>query len=74
MWRNELPQKNTIIDEWDRWAKNNIAAGQRPNEVKAIAFYGYLSIEKPRLLGFDFAGDGWPMVRIRLPQAGRISD
>jgi hypothetical protein len=58
MWRNELPQKNTIIDEWDRWAKNNIAAGQRPKEVKAIAFYGYLSIEKPRLLGFDFAGDG----------------
>jgi hypothetical protein len=57
MWRNELPQKNTIIDEWDRWAKNNIAAGRRPNEVTAIAFYGYLSSEKPGLLGFDFAGD-----------------
>jgi hypothetical protein len=71
---SELPEKNMIIDEWDQWAKNNIAAGQRANDLKALAFYGYLSSERPRLLDFDFAGDRWPMVKIWLREAGRISD
>jgi hypothetical protein len=74
MAKSELPEKNMIIDEWDRWAKNNVATGQRANDLKALAFYGYLSSEKPGLLGFGFAGDRWPMVKIGLRQAGRISD
>jgi hypothetical protein len=57
MAKSELPEKNMIIDEWDRWAKNNVATGQRANDLKALAFYGYLSSEKPGLLGFDFAGE-----------------
>jgi hypothetical protein len=63
-----------IIDEWDQWAKNNIRAGQRPNELKALAFYGFIASERPTLLGFSFAGDKWPMVKIWLRQAGRIFD
>jgi hypothetical protein len=74
MAKSELPEKNLIIDEWDQWAKNSIRAGQRADDGKALAFYGYLASERPRLLSFSFAGDKWPMVRIWLHQAGRISD
>jgi hypothetical protein len=74
MARSEIPEKNMIIDEWDRWAKNNIRTGQRADDDKALAFYGFLASERPRLLGFSFAGDKRPMVRIWLRQAGRISD
>lgn len=74
MTRSEPPEKNMVIDEWDQWAKKNIAPGQTANDLKALAFYGHLSTERPRLLGFNFAGDKWPMVKIWLRQAGRISD
>ncbi len=73
MTRSEPPEKNMVIDEWE-WAKKNIAPGQAANDLKALAFYGYLSTERPRLLGFNFADDKWPMVKIWLRQAGRISD
>ena len=74
MMKSELPEKNMVIDEWDQWAKKNIGPDQRANDLKALAFYGYLSTERPRLLGFNFAGDKWPMVKIWLRQAGRIFD
>jgi hypothetical protein len=60
MTRSEPPEKNMVIDEWDQWAKKNIAPGQTGNDLKALAFYGYLSTERARLLGFSFAGDKWP--------------
>jgi hypothetical protein len=74
MAKSELPERAMIIAEWDRWAKDKVLEGQRADGLKALAFYGYLSSERPGLLGFDFAGDRWPMVNIWLRQAGRISD
>jgi hypothetical protein len=74
MAKSELRERNLVIDEWDQWAKNNIRAGQRANELKALAFYGYLTSEKPGLLEFKFAGDKWQVVKIWLRHAGRIAD
>ena len=73
MAKSELPEKNLIIDEWDQWAKNNIPAGQRATELKAIAFYRYLVTERPALLDFPFAGDKLPIVKIWLRESGRTS-
>jgi hypothetical protein len=74
MARSELPEKNLIIDEWDRWAKNTIPVGQRANELKALSFYRYLKDERSTLLDFPFAGDRWAIVKIWLRQSGRIFD
>jgi hypothetical protein len=74
MAKSELPEKGMIIDEWDRWAKDNVLEGKKANGLKALTFYGYLVSERPTLLGFPFAGDKWPMVKIWLRQAGKISD
>ena len=72
--KSELPERGKILEEWDRWAKGNISEGQKADEIRALAFYGYLANEKQRLLEFNFAGDKWQMVKIWLRQAGKISD
>jgi hypothetical protein len=74
MAKSELPEKNMIIDEWDRWVKDNVPQGQKVDALKALEFYDYLCSARPKLLNFDFAGDKWPVLQIWLRQAGRISD
>jgi hypothetical protein len=74
MAKSELPEMAMIVAEWDRWAKDNALGGQKGDAVKGLAFYRYLASDRPRLLDFDFAGDKWPMVKIWLQRAGRISD
>jgi hypothetical protein len=70
--KSELPERDKILEEWDRWAKDS--EGRKADGIRALAFYGYLANEKQRLLEFNFAGDKWQMVKIWLRQAGKISD
>jgi hypothetical protein len=72
--KSELPEREMIINEWDRWVDDNVLEGQKADGLKALAFFEHLASARPKLLDFSFAGDKWPIVKIWLRQAGRIPE
>ena len=70
----EPPEKDLILQEWNKWARENITAGKRVTGTDALAFYGHLQQAKPDLLKFKYPGDPWQQVNAWLTRAGRISD
>jgi hypothetical protein len=68
----QVEAKLRILQEWNRWAAEDIPKGQSAPGEDGPIFYGHLQRTRVDLLDFRAAGDKWPLVHGWLLRAGKI--
>ncbi len=66
--------KLSVIREWDVWAAANLRPDQEASGDYGLAFYVYLTSERPDLLKFKTHVDPWQTIHGWLLQEGKVND
>ena len=66
--------KLSVIREWDAWAAANLRPDEEASGTHGLAFFYYLTSERPDLLKFKTRGDPWQTIHGWLLQEGKVND
>ncbi|HEY7298570.1 MAG TPA: hypothetical protein VH684_11595 [Xanthobacteraceae bacterium] len=58
------------LQEWDRWAPQNLPADRRPTGTDGFRFF--MAVKGDPFLDFESTGDAWQTVQAWLLAAGKI--